>query len=178
MRKEINLVSRTPQVRKTVKKLFLISVSVFSLVFFFTALLLSYNFFLNLKIRKIDQSLADLKSQINKLSLKKSKILQVSERLSSIDAILKKREDLSKKLSLVTSIISKSNLRVVNLVADGALLQIRLESANLSDLNRIVEKLSSSDFLNGSKIIKRVELVSFSFDTDRQIYSGILAFSF
>src|SRR5438552_3998569 len=140
MRTDINLAIRKQIVKKSIRKVFLISFLIFITVFLLSALAIAYNFTLTNKLTQLSQPEMQMKNKINEFSAKKDNFIIVQDRLSSITQIINSRKNIDKKISSVLSYFPDSvTIKNINVSNDGA--SITIISSDLSAVDQLLDTM-------------------------------------
>lgn len=173
MKNEINLLSRVQATKKRIRKLFIVSVAVFSICMLSSAIILGYSFVLNSNLASLNSKITDMQGKIVSLSKQKEAALRIRERLSSIQKLLIARKDLGLKADDVLSVFPDS-VGVDEFKVTDDIVSIKVHSANLSDFDSLVSG-KISGFAKANKLgIKKVDVLNFS--SDKNGY--LMAFDF
>ena len=161
MKENINLVTQRKVNKRTFRRLFLVSFTVFLGVFLFAFGMLLYIMNLQSNLPPLETRAKQLKDSIEALSDKKEKVLIVKERLSSVEKIISQRKTVDTK---VTEILKNfpDNISINTLGATDEKVSFRLVSQSLFDLDDLVNSKIPA-FSKTSKIdVKRVDFTGFT----------------
>lgn len=177
MKTGINLIS--PSQKKTFhgKRLIYASVGTFSLVFLTAIVLLSYRLFLNAKLGNLTEEETAQTQKINALQEKKVKFLIIHDRLASIQKLLKGRDDVNNKISIVKNVIP-NDVVISALDGDPEEVTLSVESESLESLNNLIEEKIMQIQTTNKKAIKRIEMKSFRLIPERLTYSATFLVEF
>lgn len=175
MKGGINLAIGKQAVKKSIRKFFLIALMVFLAVFLLSVFSIVYNFILTTKLAELDQQKAAVTTKINKFSSRKTNLVLLRERLSSINSILFSRVDLDRKIANVVSLLPQDiQIDNMNMNKDGA--YVSLKSQSLFTLSQLFDTIEN----NSSKKegFAKIRLNSFSIDVQESIYTLNMSFVF
>lgn len=177
MKSGINLISTSQKKTFHGKRLVYASVGTFLLVFFAAVSLISYRLFLNAKLSSLTDEETTLVQQINALQEKKVKILIIHDRLASIQKLLKSRNNVNNKISIVKNVIP-DDVTISALDGNPDDVTVSVESENLQSLNDLIEDKVMQIQKTNKKAIKRIEMKSFRLVAERLTYSATFLVEF
>ena len=124
-----------------------------------SAVLMMYNLFLNNQLNDLSKKTSDLRYSINLQSTKKTKVLQLQDRLSKIAEIIRTRKNLNKKINIILSLVPSDGMVIKKIEADEKSVLIEVGSADLSLFDTVFASVNilSKDFTG----VQSVDLISF-----------------
>lgn len=178
MKKSINLVIQGKKSSsKIYRKLYLLSFGLFILVIAVGFGLLMLRLAQRGIYDSLDKQDQELVSSLLSFQVKKDKLLEIKSRLSSIDMVIQKRAPTTARLITMTNLVPLKST-VISLAGTKEVMTVSLQSESLSDLDELLEKKIAELTKDKTKIIKTVEMKSFSLDPGSLTYSITLEISF
>jgi len=152
MKEDVNLaLSSDVHIKKSFRKAVIISFIFFAIMSIISAVLMMYNLFLNNQLNDLSKKTSDLRYSINLQSTKKTKVLQLQDRLSKIAEIIRTRKNLNKKINIILSLVPSDGMVIKKIEAD--------EKSDLSLFDTVFASVNilSKDFTG----VQSVDLISF-----------------
>lgn len=171
MKSSINLVSKRVRPSQFHKRLFAISLVIFSVVFLFSVGLIGFKLFLENQLAQLKSQEASLIAAVNQDPEKKIKFLTVRERLSEIQKIINTRKNLNNRIESVGSILPP-DVGIGLVEGDEDKVRLRVQAEDLVSLNNLIEQRVQEYALERNRGVKRIEMTSFKLNPSSLLYEA------
>lgn len=176
MKNQINLASVAVDTKRTVRKIFLISIVVFTLCFCVSAILLMITLFQTNEIATLTSQKTQLESSITSQKESITNAAIIKDRLSAISKIIGGRFDVNTKITAFLSLLPES-VTITSVEANTDKITFTVVSSDLSIFDELLDtKLSLLD-VGQVKGVKRIDIGSFRLDKKLARYSLALNFN-
>lgn len=177
MKKIINLSTVKKDSDKIFKKIFYVSVGIFSLTIILSFALVLGKLNLTRIYNQLQETEDGVNTQLLLLQEKKFKYEEVKARLSSIKKILSQRSPILIRVKSISDILpTDSNVNSTS--GNDKKVQISLNSSSLKSLNDLIEKRLVEFAKDNKKGISRVEMTALSLSPQTKLYSTTLLINF
>lgn len=177
MTEGINLAEKQTTARKNRNPFTSASIILVIVVLVVVGGLFAYSLFLKSSLAAL---LAQEDQQIQKLTSltpEKTKILTIQERLTAIQRILDKRQELSSNFDAIGATIP-SGVLISDITTTNKGLSVKLAADNLEALNTFLEERLPKILQDKNVKLKKIDISDFSFQRGASGYSTTIAFSF
>lgn len=142
MKEGINLALQGEEKIVDLKRIFIVPVGLFSIVFLASLVLLIYNFMLKRELGELVAKENTLTQSIEASSEKKAKILLLHDRMQLIDKIIQSRRTLYKKAIEILAIVP-SDMEVGDLNVSDERVSVGVTSDNLLSVNDLFTRIEN-----------------------------------
>lgn len=177
MKTSINLVSKKRRPSEFHRRFFLASIIFFSVVFILSAGLVGYRLVLQIQMEELTAEEAQLTSDVNSDPEKKVKFLTVRERLSEIQDIMKKRQNLNTRVESVAQTLP-ADVGVRLIESDKNIVKVRVSASDLVSLDNLIDQRIEEYASERNRGVKRVELTGFNLNPKTLLYEASFTIEF
>lgn len=177
MKTSINLVSKKRRPSEFHRRFFLASIIFFSVVFISSAGLVGYRLVLQIQMEELTAEEAQLTSDVNSDPEKKVKFLTVRERLSEIQDIMNKRQNLNTRVESVAQTLP-ADVGVRLIESDENIVKVRVSASDLVSLDNLIDQRIEEYASERNRGVKRVELTGFSLNPENLLYEASFTIEF
>lgn len=177
MKTSINLVSKKRRPSEFHRRFFLASIIFFSVVFILSAGLVGYRLVLQIQMEELTAEEAQLTSDVNSDPEKKVKFLTVRERLSEIQDIMKKRQNLNTRVESVAQTLP-ADVGVRLIESDKNIVKVRVSASDLVSLDNLIDQRIEEYASERNRGVKRVELTGFNLNPETLLYEASFTIEF
>lgn len=181
MNSKINLFSKKETFHKEVRKVIIISIGLFSVVFLITLGVVLTNLFRNIEYNNLQVREDEIRGKINQLSKKRDNILKLHDRLAAIENFFKTRKLVDARFISLTDIVPDS-ITFSEVTITGENISLHMKAENLADYNTILDLLYKLDEDKELKKrlaeVKKIQIASFVVSTLAQTYELEMNFDY
>ncbi len=177
MKNSINLVSKRQAPNRFHKRFFIAGLSFFSVTFLLSVGVIGYQFLLSEQLATLKSEESVLISQVNSDPEKKIKFLTIRERLTEIQKVIARRQDVNSRINAISEVVP-GDIGINVIEGDEEEMRVRVAADNLSSLNNLIEERIEEFALEQGKTVKRIEMTSFGLNSNSLLYEATFVIEF
>lgn len=181
MKTGINLVITKQETHKQIRKVLMGALIFFGITFVLTAAAIGYNIYLNKQYEDLSTQQQQLTDKINAQKEKRLAILQLHDRISAIDKLLKGRVGVSSRFSDINDLFPEDFI-IEGIDVGTSKIVLLVSSDNLASFNQIFNTFfeidKDKDLKKKLAMLKKVGIITFNREEKATAYQANLEFTY